>query len=215
MLTRKIGGSNDGSYLENGEDSTIQPWVWILWLFLGPVVGTIGFQWYIFLTVSSVTLHSCFRLTLFSKTATLVRTEGIITQLVFEHALRIRVKAQTDSELSSSVPSTAVPTPDTASIAESTVSEDQTVSSTVIGAESSTAGSETVRASNSSVSSKGKGKKQTGKDLKTPEAPVSRSSTDNLVGKLNNLVTSDLSNIVEGRDFMLLCKFLYYVRKED
>lgn len=32
----------------------------------------------------------------------------------------------------------------------------------------------------------------------------SHSSTENLVGKLNNLVTTDLNNIVEGRDFILI-----------
>lgn len=42
------------SYLETGgHDATVRPWLWILWLFLGPVVGSITFQWYIFVAVST------------------------------------------------------------------------------------------------------------------------------------------------------------------
>jgi len=32
-----------------------------------------------------------------------------------------------------------------------------------------------------------------------------RSSAENLVGKINNLVTTDLNNIVDGRDFLMIC----------
>ena len=41
-------------YLENhGEGAVVRPWVWIAYLFLGPALGTIAFQWYIYITVSS------------------------------------------------------------------------------------------------------------------------------------------------------------------
>ncbi len=41
-------------YLENrGEGAVVRPWVWITYLFFGPALGTIGFQWYIYITVSS------------------------------------------------------------------------------------------------------------------------------------------------------------------
>lgn len=40
-------------YLEpGGKDAVVRPWVWILWLFIGPVGGTIAIQWYIFVAVS-------------------------------------------------------------------------------------------------------------------------------------------------------------------
>ena len=40
------------SYLETGgKGATIRPWVWIIWLFMGPTVGSIAFQWYIFIAV--------------------------------------------------------------------------------------------------------------------------------------------------------------------
>lgn len=40
------------SYLETGgEDATIKPWVWILWLGGGPLIQAVVFQYYIFLSV--------------------------------------------------------------------------------------------------------------------------------------------------------------------
>ncbi|KAJ7489333.1 P-loop containing nucleoside triphosphate hydrolase protein [Mycena latifolia] len=109
------------NYMEtNGKDATYRPWIWILWLFLGPTLRSITNHWYVFIV-----------------TRTLVRVEAIITQLIFEHALRIRFKSET-----------AAPDP-----------------------------------------SKGDARPRAGQ---------------NLVGKLNNLVTSDLQNITEAKDFMLL-----------
>ena len=89
---------NVGSYLDNPEQATIRPWFWIFWLFMGPVMGSVVMQWYIFLT-----------------TGTLVRAEGIITELVFEHALRIRMKAQVATDKSSSREASTVVTPENAS----------------------------------------------------------------------------------------------------
>ncbi|KAJ7472355.1 hypothetical protein B0H11DRAFT_1867129 [Mycena galericulata] len=114
-----IGVNRLLNYMEtNGKDATYRPWVWILWLFLGPTIRSITNHWYVFIV-----------------TRTLVRVESIITQLIFAHALRIRFKSETSSD-----------------------------------------------------SSKGAGQ--------------------NLVGKMNNLVTSDLQNITEAKDFMLL--FVYF-----
>ena len=40
-------------YLETaGEGAVVRPWVWVTYLFLGPALGTIAFQWYIFIMVS-------------------------------------------------------------------------------------------------------------------------------------------------------------------
>ncbi|KAJ7750388.1 hypothetical protein DFH07DRAFT_1062096 [Mycena maculata] len=118
-----IGVNRLLNYIEtNGKDATYRPWIWILWLFLGPTMRSITNHWYVFIV-----------------TRTLVRVESIITQLVFEHALRIRCNIETSTD-------------------------------------------------------SGIGK-------------TSRTS-QNLVGKLNNLVTSDLQNITEAKDFMLL--FVYF-----
>ncbi|KAJ6489479.1 hypothetical protein C8R47DRAFT_1177182 [Mycena vitilis] len=67
------------NYLENPtQESFMKPWFWILLLFVGPSVWSLSFQWYIFISTRIMT-----------------HTTAIITQLVFEHALRIRVKSET------------------------------------------------------------------------------------------------------------------------
>ncbi|KAF7377593.1 p-loop containing nucleoside triphosphate hydrolase protein [Mycena sanguinolenta] len=109
------------NYMEtNGKDATYRPWVWVLWIFLGPTLRSMCNHWYVFIV-----------------TRTLVRLEAIITQLIFEHALRIRFKSETSMDINQSSGSTA-------------------------------------------------------------------RGSRNLVGKLNNLVTSDLQNITDAKDFMLL-----------
>ncbi|KZT29509.1 P-loop containing nucleoside triphosphate hydrolase protein [Neolentinus lepideus HHB14362 ss-1] len=103
------------AFMQNGlESAIVRPWVWILFLFLGPVISAVAIQYYVMIN-----------------TGTLVRTEGIITQLVFEHALRVRMKAEAAGGEGKSTDNTAVGTPDTASIAEASPggsegSEDET-----------------------------------------------------------------------------------------
>ncbi|KAK7005853.1 ATP-binding cassette transporter [Favolaschia claudopus] len=65
------------SYLENpSQDSFMKPWFWILLLFVGPLITTLSYQRYVFVSTHIV-----------------AQTTAIITQLVFEHALRIRIKS--------------------------------------------------------------------------------------------------------------------------
>ncbi|PPQ75643.1 hypothetical protein CVT26_001623, partial [Gymnopilus dilepis] len=107
-------------YMETGgAGATVRPWFWVLWLFFGPMLQSLSFQWYIY-----------------NATAVLVRTEGLITQLVFEHSLRIRLKAQP--------------------------------------------------AGDSDVEGK------------------ARKASDNLTGRIHNLVTTDLGNLVRGKDFLFI-----------
>ncbi|KZV63091.1 P-loop containing nucleoside triphosphate hydrolase protein [Peniophora sp. CONT] len=68
------------NYIEKGgEDALVRPWVWISLMFFGPFLATVAFQLYLY-----ISNHS------------LVRVQTIITQLVFEHALRMRLTAETD-----------------------------------------------------------------------------------------------------------------------
>ena len=128
----------------------------------------------------------------------LVRAESIITQLVFDHSLRIRMKSETPTSPPASRATSAAQTPDNASLAEG---ESATAQSSL---------EETLRASTASTASKkGKGKD---KDAKKPEdasadAPAAEASTGgngNSVGKINNLVTADLDTLVDGRDFLFV-----------
>lgn len=116
----------------------------------------------------------------------------MITQLVFEHALRIRMKSEpSESPPSLSQPSTSVPTPDNASIAEfaSGHSPDGT---------EATAGTSTTLASEATPSEADKA------SIKGEEKKPAGEKGGNLVGKINNLVSTDLNNIIDGRDFLMI-----------
>jgi len=95
------------------------------------------------------------------QTRSLVRTEGIITQLIFEHALRIRVKAETPEE--EKIPESPT-TPDNLSVANEEGSEGDSQD-------------DTIRASTASVTS------STTKPAKESEPAKSSSKSANLVGK--------------------------------
>ncbi|SJK98372.1 uncharacterized protein ARMOST_01637 [Armillaria ostoyae] len=131
-------------YIETGgKDSQYRPWLWIAWLFIGPLMTSISSDWYIFIS-----------------TRCLVRAEGIITQLVFEHSLRIRAKAETDNPASGKFQSRdLIDTPEEAS-----------------------------------------------EDLQNPaEANLGQHSEGkNLIGRINNLVTTDLKNITDAQGFVQL-----------
>jgi hypothetical protein len=116
----------------NEREGTVRPWVWVALLFLGPVVGTISFQAYALVNTRSM-----------------VRAEAILTQLVFNHALRLRVKAETGTE----------------------TSRDESL-------------------------------------------PKGEKKGKNFTGMLNNLVTTDMANIMDGREFLLLgrCFGIFFVR---
>ncbi|KAI0248983.1 hypothetical protein BJV78DRAFT_1276336 [Lactifluus subvellereus] len=174
-LMAPIGMNQLLRYIETrGEGAVVRPWVWVMYLFLGPALGTIAFQWYVFIM-----------------TGTIVRVSAIVTQLVFEHALRIRVKAETSSSTRTTPMTTPegrseATTPDTASIADVNESEPSTPSSSIKG-----------------------------KQREEYPAPPSNDSdgeepgkSSNLVGKMNNLVSTDLENLVDGRDFLLLGLYL-------
>ncbi|KAI0793372.1 hypothetical protein C8Q75DRAFT_749936 [Abortiporus biennis] len=180
-------------YLETGGDNAVvRPWVWVSWLFFGPVLGSIAVQWYIFVA-----------------TGTMVRTQGIITQLVFDHALRIRVKAETN-DTPTTPQSTVPPTPDTASVAESPIDPNEPTSSR----SSSEDGSGTARgdvSKDTKIKRKGtsvSGVSTSSTVVEKPASPGDNAKGGNLVGKINNLVTTDLNNIVDGRDFLFIILYI-------
>ncbi|KAG8926192.1 hypothetical protein FRC00_003144 [Tulasnella sp. 408] len=159
-------------YLETGgEGAVYKPWLWIIGLCLAPVLGTIGFQLYLFIT-----------------NRLLIRTEALITQLVFEHSLKIRMKLETGSESS------------TAASRAASVHEPEHP-----GEESG----DTLMASGEKLSSPPKGKAPP-VGPSEPSSPTPTKKDDdsqkdkNLVGRITNLISTDLENIVEARDFLFV-----------
>ena len=121
----------------------------------------------------------------------LVQTEGIVTQLVFQHALRIRMKAETGSTQSSSPASAS--TPDIQSIVDNSTDNEDEIGS-IVQSEGSLR--ESSSSSTAVATSTNKGKQQ---DIRSvPKAPEVKEEEkkDNLIGKINNLVTTDLGNLV-------------------
>ena len=181
------------SYLETGgADTSIRPWFWLFWLFLGPIARNLCFQWYIFIA-----------------TRTLVRTEGLLTQLVFEHSLRVRLKAEASNEKIEDDNLTVTSTQDNASVTEVAPVDTNSLTGE-IASQSSQDLTPISRDSSSDSQSTSKSPAKT-KDsstlksyAKSPTATKDKKEAENLIGKINNLVTTDLGNIVEGRDFLTI-----------
>ncbi|KAH9922662.1 multidrug resistance-associated ABC transporter [Fomitopsis serialis] len=80
-------------YIETGgQGASVRPWFWILTLFCGPTFDNLCAQEYTFLS-----------------TRLLVRSEAVITQLIFNHALRMRMKAEVSNTPGSEEGSSATP----------------------------------------------------------------------------------------------------------
>ncbi|KAJ3511583.1 hypothetical protein NLJ89_g4015 [Agrocybe chaxingu] len=176
-----------------GEGAVVRPWLWIICIFAGPFLRLICSQHYLFIA-----------------SRTLVRAESALTQLVFEHSLRIRLKAESSIANESDgkdvgTVSPASSTQDTASVAESSSSARRTNGTdpqrdSELTAEGSREASGDSRTP--SASSKGK-TKDDGTALSKPKPRKEKRDAHNMIGKINNLVTTDLGNILEGRDFLM------------
>ncbi|KAF9270617.1 hypothetical protein L218DRAFT_983085 [Marasmius fiardii PR-910] len=167
-------------YMELGgqQDALVQPWVWILFLFVDPMLGSLSIQWYIFIA-----------------TRTLVRVQAIITQLVFEHSLRIRVKAE-PPDSPTETPKMYMSPSDSRPISPS-------------NDENESEGSATWDHSGQTTAQESSFTLQAGDDAERSKSKTSPSSdSSNLVGKINNLITTDLDNLVETRDFLFVLVYV-------
>ena len=107
------------------------------------------------------------------------------------------MKSEPSESSSGSRPPTKPSTPDTASVAESATADNSAegtsetpISTLTVESTPSSPDGDTIR----------KGKEVKGKD----KDEESKTEKGNLVGKITNLVSTDLNNIVDGRDFPML-----------
>nr|GAT43190.1 ATP-binding cassette transporter [Mycena chlorophos] len=167
----------------------VRPWVWIVMIGAAPLFNSVVFQLYIFIN-----------------TRTLVRTESILTQLLLAHSLRIRMKAELDEnkEKLETTPATPQPEPASASASAPAAGQENVRPASSEGDETESA---TVHASSASVkSAKSVGTTTTATtaaDKKADKKDPKKGPT-NIVGRLNNLITSDLASVVESRDFLVI-----------
>jgi hypothetical protein len=120
----------------------------------------------------------------FQQFRVLARVQGLLTQLIFEHSLRIRATSQTAEGDTSTQPNT----PDTASLADSST----------IAAEQDENATEGDNQNTSTPSAPAPGGKthSNDKDVK---------KETNISGKINNLITADVSALEAGQVFLLNC----------
>ncbi|KAF7348320.1 Multidrug resistance-associated ABC transporter protein [Mycena sanguinolenta] len=203
-------------YIETRDDPDIyiivRPWVWIGLIFLGPIIGAFAFQTYIFINFESRRLSHSSSL----RTGKFYAWLGFRMALIFIFcSLRIRMKAETTEATDPTSGDARAPaidvSPETESDTESTA-ETATPPENGNGPSRSEddSTSATMQASSSSIKSKSTASKL---HLKlTAEEPKNleekKKSGGSLVGKINNLVTVDLGNITDSRDFLVLLVYI-------
>ncbi|KDQ10123.1 hypothetical protein BOTBODRAFT_36553 [Botryobasidium botryosum FD-172 SS1] len=176
------------NYIETkGEGAIFRPWVWIACLFFGSVAASLALNGYSFISGRM-----------------LVRCECILTEVIFEHALRVRMVSMDDLPKNRSSLKAVVSShqPTSVSWNESTEgSEDIAPEASERGANAAIPGSDSSRDSyvapdsaSSTIPSSGSG------------GPYS-----NIVGKMNNLISTDLGNIIDGKDFLLVFQALIQI----
>ncbi|KAF4618966.1 hypothetical protein D9613_010076 [Agrocybe pediades] len=174
------------TYIETGgENASVKPWFWILLLLLGPLTNSIFQHWDGYL-----------------QNIILVRIQALLTQLVFNHSLRIRLKADIPTNV-----------PDRSNLNAATQTAVQAVSTDILepDVDISHPAAETIISSNtleeviSETNDSGEGTSQSALSSRDKDSEVSKSKgAENLTGKINNLVTSDISSVGQGDDFVSL-----------
>lgn len=153
------------TYLQTeGVGARIRPIVWVSLLFLGPLLSSLAIQYYIFLM-----------------TRFLVRGEAVLTQLLFDQALRLRMKDSVGSEEEKVAGEEAV----TPTIEVETPDDSQIVDPTVQASQNTAAKAET-----------------------EPVAEATATSKQGIVGRINVLMAQDVESIVEGRDIPLVVVYI-------
>ena len=120
--------------------------------------------------------------------------------------MRVKSEVAKSSAIATSSESTAPPTPDNVSVAESSgVNAEATAGEN--GENGDNADAASVATSATKVQPpKGKGDSKAESKAEKPSR-ADKSTSDNLVGRLTNLVTTDLSILQSGQSFMLLCTY--------
>ncbi|KAG8864754.1 hypothetical protein FRB96_003340 [Tulasnella sp. 330] len=179
------------AYLESGgEGATIKPWVWIMAFFSGPMIGTI-LQEFNFALVARM----------------IVRMENIITLLVFERALKMRFTEDVEPDGAAASAEVVANVSDEGNIDGEGSSQLEGIADTDPTlrdhSEESTEGSqkesmvETTPSDASSSFSPNQGPRKQDKETKK-----STKYTKNLVGRLTNLVSTDLTNFTQAQGFI-------------
>ncbi|KZS96543.1 hypothetical protein SISNIDRAFT_451288 [Sistotremastrum niveocremeum HHB9708] len=161
---------NEMKYIEKGSPvGSIQPWVWILWLALGPIIAAMASQYSIFV-----------------KTHAGVRIEAILTQLIFDQPLFMRVNTLSAEAPPKSAPKSTNSFPFGQSRTSST-------SSTSSERKLKQRASDPTATKTSSSDS----------DPTKSKTPKTQANSGDQIGLINNLLTVDLKNVIASLDWMI------------
>jgi hypothetical protein len=191
IIASPVGLNKLLSYIEKkGDDAFIQPWVWIFVISLAPMLR-----------------NACEQLYLYTNTRTATRIEAVITSVVYEHSLRIRVlnKAAENTNPAPLATPPEVPKPGAALVpTQASGPSDQLASE--VSTLHSRGGTSVTTASTVVGSGNGEDTDGQGKDSKAKvhEEKRKKEKSQDVIGKLNNLVTSDLDNISGGKDWLVV-----------
>ncbi|KZT60636.1 hypothetical protein CALCODRAFT_492173 [Calocera cornea HHB12733] len=183
------------TYMEKGgEGASVRPWVWIMFMFLAPTLNTLAFNLYIF-----------------TSTRMTVQAESILTQVIFEHALRVRLTDDTAISASPSpTPGTSTPRVAEGDASAHAQSASGTETATLVEGESNGEGSPTPAPSTSAPAAAAAPASTNGDKGKAKRAAALAGSTGapskatHLSGKINNMFGTDIGNMIDGRDFLFL-----------
>jgi hypothetical protein len=189
-LGSPVGTNRLLRYIEHGgEGAVVRPWVWIALIALAPLVQCGAEQ-----------------LSSYYKSRTTAQIDAVITATLHQHALRVRILNTPDEDQASSpslpVPFTTAVTTATVTAPSATSSNGQTPDAATVHSRAESSSS-TITAV-ASVNNDGK----TGNKVapKTQVVDDKRGKKDrknqDIVGRLNVLVTSDMNNIAIGTDWI-------------
>ncbi len=117
------------------------------------------------------------------------------------------MKAETAESPSPSRATTAAQTPDNASVAEPEPEEGASGSQGTSSEDETTVRASTISGASTAATAKGKEPAKKGEEDKgkgKDKAKEESAGSGNLIGKINNLVTTDLANLIDGRDFLFI-----------
>ncbi|EJT98573.1 P-loop containing nucleoside triphosphate hydrolase protein [Dacryopinax primogenitus] len=187
-----IGVNRLLTYLEDPEYVTdVRPWVWVSLLAIDPIIGSLCLHMYIFITTRMV-----------------VQCESILTQLIFQHSLKIRLKDDAPpSSPSAAASGTRTPDPQIIEQVESVDGDGTRVGTenfTTAESETAVGTEQTESTAGGSPPPKDKRKKKGTQAQAEQTKDEDKEKSSHLVGKINNLIGTDLGNLVEGRDFLFV-----------
>ena len=126
-----------------------------------------------------------------------------MTQLVFEHSLRIRLKAEASNEkIEDNL--TVIGTQNSALVVEGEAVDSTSDEGSSEPSQASTAVTRDSSRDSQSTSNVVKGKDKDDSSTVKSDAKQAAKEAQNLIGKINNLVTTDLGNIGRGLEFLMI-----------